>query len=135
MFIVNGISLDSDDAKRAIKAWKLVVWAAVMILGITPLIAWLIVRLPLLAGMDSALGTGFVLFNAMPTTLSSGVSLVRQAKGNHALALIITITTNILVIHCSSSCVIPSVLTRIDVCLRGYSLRHSHSRSSFQQRG
>ena len=96
MFIINGVCLNSDEAKQAIGAWKVLLYSIPMILCVTPAIAWTILRVPGMIGMEQSLLTGFVIFNAMPTTLSSGVTLVRQAKGNAALALVMTVCTNVL---------------------------------------
>ena len=41
---------------------------------------------------------GLTLFCAVPTTLGVGLSLVRACKGNEALALVLTVGTNVLAI-------------------------------------
>jgi sodium/bile acid cotransporter 7 len=96
MFIVNGLCLNSDEVRKALMACRCLLYSAVAILGLTPLVAWGLLRLSLRLGMDEALVAGFIVFNAMPTTLSSGLTLVQQAKGNTALALIITVGTNVI---------------------------------------
>lgn len=69
MFVVNGLTLKSDEVKSALRAWKVILYAIPMILLITPWIS----LLPLsLRYMDSALCAGFAVFNSMPTTLTSG---------------------------------------------------------------
>ena len=39
---------------------------------------------------------GFLIFCSMPTTVNSGVALAQSAKGNFALALLLTVCTNLL---------------------------------------
>jgi solute carrier family 10 (sodium/bile acid cotransporter), member 7 len=45
--------------------------------------------------MDPAFQLGLALFVCMPTTLSSGIALTTQARGNTALALLLTVVTNL----------------------------------------
>ena len=44
--------------------------------------------------------TGLVIFSLVPTTLGVGVALVNACKGNEAVAILLTVGTNILVRVC-----------------------------------
>jgi len=92
MFIINGLTLKSDEVKSALRAWTVIVYAVPMILLVTP---WITILPISLRYMDSSLSTGFAIFNSVPTTLTSGVNLVTQCKGNSALALLLTVSTNL----------------------------------------
>ena len=54
-------------------------YASTAILVVTPFVALGLLKLPKSMGMEQAFVTGFIIFNCMPTTLSSGVTIVRQA--------------------------------------------------------
>jgi sodium/bile acid cotransporter 7 len=49
--------------------------------------------LPLAAAAPAA---GLTLFSVVPTTLGVGVALVRSCKGNEAIALLLTVASNML---------------------------------------
>lgn len=92
IFIISGLCLDSISDAAQPKALSL---GIVLVLFVTPLVAWPIlvlgrpyVNLTLLQGM--------ALFCVVPTTLSSGVTMVTQAKGNVSLAVFLTTVTNLL---------------------------------------
>mmetsp|Transcript_38545 Transcript_38545/g.99609 ORF Transcript_38545/g.99609 Transcript_38545/m.99609 type:complete len:336 (-) Transcript_38545:102-1109(-) len=92
IFIVSGTCLDSlSDAHQPL-ALSL---GIVLVLFVTPLIAW-----PILyfghGRVDQTYLQGMALFCAVPTTLSSGVTMVTQAKGNVSLAVLLTSVTNIM---------------------------------------
>ena len=63
------------------------------ILGITGLYGFIMIRVPL---TPDEFRIGAALFCVVPTTLTMGVTLVTQANGNSALALLLTAGTNIL---------------------------------------
>jgi sodium/bile acid cotransporter 7 len=66
-------------------------WGSLSILLITPLIgATVAFQMP----VDPHFQLGLGLFCCMPTTLSSGIALTHQARGNVALALLLTVLTN-----------------------------------------
>lgn len=92
IFFISGLLLRTDEILAAISAWPATLWGCVSILAITPVIgAMMAVRLP----MEPAFQIGLALFCCMPTTLSSGIALTTQARGNVALALLLTVLTNI----------------------------------------
>ena len=92
IFFISGLLLRTDEILAAVSAWPATLWGCVSILVLTPVIGALIaVRLPL----EPAFQIGLALFCCMPTTLSSGIALTGQARGNVALALLLTVLTNI----------------------------------------
>eukprot|EP00442_Polarella_glacialis_P054929 CAMPEP_0115164300 /NCGR_PEP_ID=MMETSP0227-20121206/72966_1 /TAXON_ID=89957 /ORGANISM="Polarella glacialis, Strain CCMP 1383" /LENGTH=318 /DNA_ID=CAMNT_0002576657 /DNA_START=90 /DNA_END=1046 /DNA_ORIENTATION=+ len=74
IFVVSGMCLDSVSDAVQPKALGL---SIVLVLFVTPL-------------------AGMALFCVVPTTLSSGVTMVTQAKGNVSLAVLLTTVTNLL---------------------------------------
>mmetsp|Transcript_76414 Transcript_76414/g.221895 ORF Transcript_76414/g.221895 Transcript_76414/m.221895 type:complete len:337 (-) Transcript_76414:89-1099(-) len=92
IFIVSGLCLESVSDCMQPKALAL---GVILVLGVTPLIAWPILHFG--AGrVDPTLLQGMALFCVVPTTLSSGVTMVTQAKGNVSLAVLLTTVTNLL---------------------------------------
>eukprot|EP00164_Ancoracysta_twista_P001714 GFYU01002248.1.p1 GENE.GFYU01002248.1~~GFYU01002248.1.p1 ORF type:complete len:406 (-),score=86.45 GFYU01002248.1:20-1237(-) len=93
IFFISGLTLKTDDIKKAINAYKAIIYGIISILLITPMAGFLILAIP---WSTKEFGIGLALFAMMPTTLSSCVILTRQAGGNFALALLLTVTTNLL---------------------------------------
>ena len=94
IFLISGLSLKREEATRALKSWKEVAFGLLSILVITPLLA-----APLAASIPlepQALAAGLGVFFCMPTTLSSGVALTAAAGGDAALALLLTVSSNLL---------------------------------------
>ncbi|MDE2812779.1 MAG: bile acid:sodium symporter, partial [Gemmatimonadota bacterium] len=92
IFFLSGLMLKTDEVHAALAAWKATSWGCVSILFATPFIgAAIAFQLP----MEPAFQFGLALFCCMPTTLTSGVALTAQARGNVALALLLTVLTNI----------------------------------------
>jgi len=92
IFVCAGLRLRTDHVWAALGAWRATLWASLSILLITPVLGTGVAGvLPL----DEALRMGLVLFCCMPTTLSSGIALTTQARGNMALALLLTVFTNL----------------------------------------
>ena len=82
IFIITGLTLKTDDIKKALKAWQATLFGVTSILFITPLLALVPQHLPFL---PTEFQIGFLLFCTMPTTINSGVALANAAKGNFAL--------------------------------------------------
>mmetsp|Transcript_28976 Transcript_28976/g.40005 ORF Transcript_28976/g.40005 Transcript_28976/m.40005 type:complete len:430 (+) Transcript_28976:136-1425(+) len=93
IFILSGLALSTKELRRALQCWGAWVYGAVFILLISPLAAVPVLSLPLL---PRELVVGLAVFCCMPTTLTSGVALTQTAKGNTALALGLTVGTNVL---------------------------------------
>eukprot|EP00933_Yihiella_yeosuensis_P016779 TRINITY_DN14205_c1_g1_i1.p1 TRINITY_DN14205_c1_g1~~TRINITY_DN14205_c1_g1_i1.p1 ORF type:complete len:342 (+),score=33.56 TRINITY_DN14205_c1_g1_i1:38-1063(+) len=92
IFIVSGLCLDSVSDCLQPKALAL---SVILVLFITPLIA-----VPIMyfgqGRVNITLLHGMCVFCVVPTTLSSGVTMVTQAKGNVSLAVLLTTVTNLL---------------------------------------
>ncbi|MDP7449277.1 MAG: bile acid:sodium symporter, partial [Candidatus Latescibacteria bacterium] len=92
IFICSGLMLRTDEIRAALRAWQATTWGVLSILFVTPVVGGLFAyRVP----MDPAFQLGLALFVCMPTTLSSGIALTTQARGNAALALLLTVVTNL----------------------------------------
>ena len=94
IFLISGLSLKREEASRALRSWREVAFGLLSILLFTPLLA-----APLAASFPlepKALATGLGVFFCMPTTLSSGVALTAAAGGDAALALLLTVSSNLL---------------------------------------
>ncbi|KAG2483005.1 hypothetical protein HYH03_018086 [Edaphochlamys debaryana] len=92
IFVLQGVMLRRGEAEKALGAKGAILWGLASILVITPLTAPLAGALPL---QPPGLALGLLVFACMPTTLSSGVALTQVLGGNTALALLLTIATNL----------------------------------------
>ena len=105
IFLCSGLMLRTDEIRAALSAWSGTLWGSISILLITPVIgATIAFQLPL----DRPFQMGLALFCCMPTTLSSGLALTNQARGNAALALMLTVATNFIGIF-----TVPLVLSQL----------------------
>ncbi|XVE99063.1 hypothetical protein REPUB_Repub03eG0164700 [Reevesia pubescens] len=93
IFIISGLTLRSDAIGAAAKAWPVGLFGLCSILLLTPYFSTLILQIQL---QPQEFITGLAIFNCMPTTLSSGVALTQLAGGNSALALSMTLISNML---------------------------------------
>mmetsp|Transcript_13658 Transcript_13658/g.16553 ORF Transcript_13658/g.16553 Transcript_13658/m.16553 type:complete len:419 (+) Transcript_13658:150-1406(+) len=93
IFVMSGMKLKTAEIKRALRTWKPALFGFVSILFITPCVSLVIVRVNYSIPEFAA---GLALFFAQATTLSSGPIITGQAKGNIALALLLTVSTNII---------------------------------------
>ncbi|KAM6600593.1 hypothetical protein CsatA_020202 [Cannabis sativa] len=93
IFIVSGLTLRSADIGAAKEAWPVGLLGLISILLFTPYFSKIILHLQL---QPQEFVTGLALFCCMPTTLSSGVALTQLAGGNSALALAMTVISNLL---------------------------------------
>lgn len=94
IFLISGLRLSAGDAARAAASWREVGFGLASILILSPVLA-----APLAAAAPvapPALATGLAVFFCMPTTLSSGVALTAAAGGDAALALLLTVASNLL---------------------------------------
>ncbi len=91
IFLLSGLMLKTDEVHAALAAWKATTWGCFSILFATPVIGTAIAfQLPL----EPVFQIGLALFCCMPTTVTSGIALTAQARGNVALALFLTVLTN-----------------------------------------
>jgi len=70
-----------------------VAYGVTSILLLTPLVSLAVLQLPL---HPPELALGLAVFCCMPTALSSGVAFTQQVGGNVALALLLTVASNML---------------------------------------
>ena len=91
IFVCSGLLLRTDEIYAALSAWRASLFGTISILLFTPVIG---VVLALQVPVEPNLRLGLALFCCMPTTLSSGIALTTQARGNVALALLLTVLTN-----------------------------------------
>ncbi|GJP40495.1 hypothetical protein CLOM_g172, partial [Closterium sp. NIES-68] len=91
IFLVSGIALDLEQLRKVPSSWPAFLYGSLSTLVITPLMALLVLRLPLL---PRELPTGLALFCCMPASITAGISLARAAGANAALALGLTVVTN-----------------------------------------
>ncbi|KAF8102028.1 hypothetical protein N665_0201s0319 [Sinapis alba] len=93
IFIISGLTLRTEAIGAAVKGWTLGVFGLASILLLTPSFSRLVMLVQL---QPQELVTGLGIFCCMPTTLSSGVALTHLAGGNSALALAVTVASNLL---------------------------------------
>jgi hypothetical protein len=77
-FVISGLTLDTPEAVEALKAPKGLIFGLLSILGITPLLGFGIPILPVDYYVDFQVG--LMNFCAVPSTLSSGITLVRSVR-------------------------------------------------------
>lgn len=93
IFLCSGLLLRTDEIRAALSAWPATLYGTLSILFITPAVG---AAIALRAPLDESFRLGLALFCCMPTTLSSGIALTNQARGNTAMALLLTVATNLL---------------------------------------
>ncbi|XP_057989210.1 probable sodium/metabolite cotransporter BASS4, chloroplastic isoform X1 [Hevea brasiliensis] len=104
IFFISGLTLRNGEIDAAVEAWPVGVLGLCSILFFTPYFSRIILQIQL---QPQEFVTGLALFCCMPTTLSSGVALTQLAGGNSALALAMTVISNLLGIL-----IIPFSITR-----------------------
>lgn len=95
IFFISGLGLQTDEVKKAMRAYTAIIFGVLSIMLVTPLLSFAVALLPL---SPPDFSRGMALFMAMPTTISSGVIMTTEAKGNSALALLLSVSTNILAV-------------------------------------
>jgi sodium/bile acid cotransporter 7 len=93
VFLVSGLTLNLSDFRAAANDWRAPTFGLLAILGATPCLGFAALRLPL---RPHEFAVGLAIFCVVPTTLGVGVALTGAAKGNQALALALTVVTNLL---------------------------------------
>lgn len=93
VFLVSGLTLRTKDIKTAFKQWPGLIYGLVTILAFTPCLGLGAKRLNL---TPPEFNIGLAIFCVVPTTLGVGVALTAAARGNQALALLLTVATNLL---------------------------------------
>ncbi|CAN6452503.1 unnamed protein product [Victoria cruziana] len=93
IFLISGLMLRDAEIAAAKEAWPAGLFGVVSILFFTPLASQLVLKLQL---TPQEFVTGLAIFCCMPTTLSSGVALTQLVGGNAALALSMTVISNLI---------------------------------------
>lgn len=93
IFFIFGVTLDTSELLLALKAWKAIAFGLSSILVLTPIFGFFCMLLPF---KPYEFALGLAIMACVPTSLSSGVTLVIGAYGNGALALLFTVAGNIL---------------------------------------
>ncbi len=90
IFIMSGMMIETEEIRSGIKDISATFLALFVILVISPSAAYVLSLFPL----QKDLVIGLFIIAAMPTTLSSGVVMTREAGGNMAHALFVTVFSN-----------------------------------------
>ncbi|GFR43181.1 hypothetical protein Agub_g4231, partial [Astrephomene gubernaculifera] len=98
IFFIFGITLETSELKMAMKGYKVLLLAIVTILFVTGMTGFIFINMDF---KPMEFGYGLAIFACVPTSLSSGVALVIAGYGNAALALLMTVSTNIIGIFIS----------------------------------
>ncbi|CAL8465038.1 g4573 [Coccomyxa elongata] len=93
VFLVSGLTLSTKEIKTAFKQWPGLIYGLVTILAFTPCLGFGAKRLNL---TPPEFNIGLAIFCVVPTALGVGVALTAAARGNQALALLLTVATNLL---------------------------------------
>lgn len=113
IFFVSGLTIKTEDAKAALKAHWSLVYGLLAILLLTPMLGFATQEVPF---KPKEFRVGLTLFVCMPTTLTSGVTMVTASKGNSVLALALTCGSNLLGVL-TVPFMIKLVLGQLDVSL------------------
>ncbi|XP_050213949.1 probable sodium/metabolite cotransporter BASS4, chloroplastic isoform X2 [Mercurialis annua] len=92
-FFVSGLKLKGKEIGEIAESWPLALVGLASILFFTPLFSYLILQVRL---SPQEFVTGLAIFCCVPTTLTSGVALTQLVGGNTALALAMTVISNLL---------------------------------------
>ncbi|CAN0900482.1 Probable sodium/metabolite cotransporter BASS4, chloroplastic [Linum grandiflorum] len=93
IFFIAGLRLKGEEVEAVAETWPLGLFGLASILLLGPLMAMLILRVQF---APQEFVTGLALFCCVPTTLTSGVALTQLVGGNSALALTMTVISNLL---------------------------------------
>ncbi|XP_073223632.1 probable sodium/metabolite cotransporter BASS4, chloroplastic isoform X2 [Cicer arietinum] len=93
IFVISGLMLRSEEIGTAVEAWPVGLFGLISILFLSPYFSRIILQIQL---QPQEFITGLAIFCCMPTTLSSGVALSQLAGANSALALAMTVISNML---------------------------------------
>lgn len=93
VFFISGFTLKAGDATRALRRGRGVAWGFFAILAVTPLLGFALRAVPF---VPPEFSTALATMAAVPTTLGIGVALVVSADGDDAIAVLLTVGTNLL---------------------------------------
>lgn len=112
IFLCSGLKLETSEIKKALTAVKSSAFGIIFSLLISPCIAFLLLTFPPLDPPE--LMTGLIIFCCLPTTVTSGVVLTGSAIGNVPLALLLSVSTNLLGVL-----TVPAVLSIVFANMKG----------------
>eukprot|EP00899_Mesostigma_viride_P021341 jgi/Mesvir1/29208/Mv08626-RA.1 len=92
IFIISGLCLSPQQVMKTLDEWQAIIYSCASIWFLTPLAAFLVLKLPLL---PREFPMGLALFSCMPTTLSTAVALSATVGANAPLALAVTLLSNL----------------------------------------
>ena len=92
VFLISGFSLKPGDAVSAVRRGRGVAWGFLSILVLSPLLGFALRAVPL---VPEEFRTALAVMAAVPTTLGIGVALVVSADGDDAVAVLLTVGTNL----------------------------------------
>jgi predicted Na+-dependent transporter len=95
-FFLNSFALSPESLFESVKQWRVLLTALIITFGISPALVFAARRL--LPGGDGLIAHGFQIVSVVPTLFVSAVVLTRLAKGNTAVALFLTVSTNLLAV-------------------------------------
>jgi sodium/bile acid cotransporter 7 len=93
IFLISGLQLQTSEVKEALKAYPGYIFGFLSILAISPLLCFWVSKWDL---GPREFADGMALFMTMPTTISSGVLMTTEAKGNAALSVFLSAGTNLI---------------------------------------
>ncbi|EEF38515.1 bile acid:sodium symporter, putative [Ricinus communis] len=93
IFFISGLKLKGKEIGEVAEAWPVAIFGLASILLFTPFFSYLILQVRL---APQEFVTGLAIFCCVPTTLTSGVALTQLVGGNTALALAMTVISNLL---------------------------------------
>ncbi|KAL6759713.1 SBF-like CPA transporter family-domain-containing protein [Haematococcus lacustris] len=97
VFVASGLQLRQGEAATALGASGSLAFGLASILLLSPLLAVpLLLSASQVLPVKPALAMGTAVFAAMPTTLSSGITMTTAAGGNTAMAILLTVSSNAL---------------------------------------
>lgn len=110
IFLLSGMIIEVEQIRAGIRDVRATCAALGMIVLVSPVLALLLVLIP----METGMALGLFLVAVMPTTLSSGVVMTGQARGNMAHALFVTILSNCIAVG-TIPVVLPLLLAGLDL--------------------
>ncbi len=93
IFFISGLKLKTEALFEALSNYRAWLFGIFSIMGLTSCVSLALVHIPL---PQKEFPLGLAIFFVMPTTISSCIVLTGQAKGNVALALFLSVATNLL---------------------------------------
>ncbi|HEY3298321.1 MAG TPA: bile acid:sodium symporter, partial [Armatimonadota bacterium] len=95
-FFMNGFALSTESLLGSLKKWRVLCVSLPITFVISPAIVF--AARAIIPGGDSLIAHGFQIVSLLPTLFVSAVLITRMAKGNAAVALYLTIASNLLAI-------------------------------------